>query len=102
MLILAADTSGKNGSIALVRFEAGVSQTLELVSLEGGNFSAQLVPRISALLTKHNIAKSDIDGFAIAAGPGAGHGRRVRIAAIQTPAENLQKPSRAGLCWSAW
>ncbi len=95
MLILAADTSGKNGSIALVRFEAGASQTLELVSLEGGNFSAQLVPRISALLTQHNIAKSDIDGFAVAAGPGSFTGLRVGLAAIKALAEILQKPIAA-------
>jgi len=95
MLILAADTSGKNGSIALVRFEAGASQTLELVSLEGGNFSAQLVPQISALLTKHNIAKSDIDGFAVAAGPGSFTGLRVGLAVIKALAEILQKPIAA-------
>jgi len=95
MLILAADTSGKNGSIALVRFEAGASQTLELVSLEGGNFSAQLVPRISVLLIKHNIAKSDIDGFAVAAGPGSFTGLRVGLAAIKALAEILQKPIAA-------
>ena len=95
MLILAADTSGKDGSIALVRFEAEVSQTIELVSLEGGNFSAQLVPRISALLTKHNIAKSDIDGFAAAAGPGSFTGLRVGLAAIKALAEVLQKPIAA-------
>lgn len=95
MLILAADTSGKSGSIALARFEAGVSQTIEVVSLEGGNFSAQLVPRISALLTKHNIAKSDIDGFVAAAGPGSFTGLRVGLAAIKALAEVLQKPIAA-------
>jgi tRNA A37 threonylcarbamoyladenosine modification protein TsaB len=31
MLILAVDTSGKNGSLALVRFEGAASDTLELV-----------------------------------------------------------------------
>jgi tRNA threonylcarbamoyladenosine biosynthesis protein TsaB len=95
MLILAADTSGKDGSIALVRFETGAFETLELVSLKGGNFSAQLVPRISALLTKHNIAKSDIDGFAAAAGPGSFTGLRVGLAAIKALAEVLRKPIAA-------
>jgi tRNA threonylcarbamoyladenosine biosynthesis protein TsaB len=92
MLILAADTSGKNGSLALVRFGAGDSQTIELVSLEGGNFSAQLVPQISALLSKHNLAKSDIDGFAVASGPGSFTGLRIGLAAIKALAEILQKP----------
>jgi tRNA threonylcarbamoyladenosine biosynthesis protein TsaB len=95
MLILAADTSGKNGSLALVRFEAGVPHTLELVSLEGGTFSAQLVPQISALLTKHDLAKSDIDAFAVASGPGSFTGLRVGLAAIKALAEILQKPIAA-------
>jgi tRNA threonylcarbamoyladenosine biosynthesis protein TsaB len=95
MLILAADTSGKNGSLALVRFEAEASRTLELVSLEGGTFSAQLVPQISALLTKHNLAKSDIDAFAVASGPGSFTGLRVGLAAIKALAEILQKPIAA-------
>jgi tRNA threonylcarbamoyladenosine biosynthesis protein TsaB len=95
MLILAVDTSGKNGSLALVRFEAEASHTLELVSLEGGNFSAQLVPQISALLSKQCLAKSDIDGFAVAAGPGSFTGLRVGLAAIKALAEILQKPIAA-------
>lgn len=95
MLILAADTSGKNGSLALVRFEAGTSRTLELVSLEGGTFSAQLVPQISSLLAKHNLAKTDIDAFAVASGPGSFTGLRVGLAAIKALAEILQKPIAA-------
>lgn len=95
MLILAVDTSGKNGSLALVRFGAGAPETLELVSLEGGNFSAQLVPQISDLLNKHGLSKSDIDGFAVAAGPGSFTGLRVGLAAIKALAEILRKPIAA-------
>ena len=95
MLILAADTSGKNGSLALVRFEAGPPRTLEIVSLEGGNFSAQLVPQVSDLLSKHRLTKKDIDGFAAAAGPGSFTGLRVGLAAIKALAEVLQKPIAA-------
>jgi tRNA threonylcarbamoyladenosine biosynthesis protein TsaB len=95
MLILAADTSGKNGSLALVRFEAGASQMLGLISLEGGNFSAQLVPQISDLLKKHGLSKSDIDGFAVAVGPGSFTGLRVGLAAIKALAEILRKPIAA-------
>ena len=95
MLILAADTSGKNGSLALVRFEAESFHTLELVSLEGGTFSAQLVPQISALLSRYHLSKSDIDGFAVASGPGSFTGLRVGLAAIKALAEILQKPIAA-------
>ena len=95
MLILAADTSGKNGSLALVRFEGESSHTLDVTSLEGGNFSAQLVPQISALLSKHGLTKNGIDGFAAAVGPGSFTGLRVGLAAIKALAEILQKPIAA-------
>ncbi len=95
MLILAVDTSGKNGSIALVQFEAAESRTVELVALEGGTFSAQLVPQVSALLKKHNFRKQDIDGLAVISGPGSFTGLRVGLAAIKGLAEGLGKPIAA-------
>ena len=95
MLILGVDTSGKDGSIALVQFEQGNSRTLEIVPLEGGTFSAQLVPQISELLERHHLTKCDIDGFAVASGPGSFTGLRVGLAAIKALAEVLQKPIAA-------
>src|SRR5439155_369984 len=92
MLILAIDTSGKNGSLALVRFEGESERTLEVVSLEGGTFSAQLVPQISALLLKHNLTKNHIDAFAVVSGPGSFTGLRVGLAVFKALAEILQKP----------
>jgi tRNA threonylcarbamoyladenosine biosynthesis protein TsaB len=91
MLILAADTSGKHGSIALVRCETDALQILELVRLEGGTFSAQLIPQLAELLSRHNLSKSDIDGFAVASGPGSFTGLRVGLAAIKALAEVLEK-----------
>ena len=95
MLILGVDTSGKNGSIALVRFVEEQAHTLDVVALEGGTFSAQLVPQISALLAKHNLTKNDIDGFAVASGPGSFTGLRVGLAAIKALAEVLLRPIAA-------
>jgi tRNA threonylcarbamoyladenosine biosynthesis protein TsaB len=95
MLILGVDTSGKNGSIALVRQEQGNPRTFEVVPLEGGTFSAQLVPQISELLQRHRLTKRDIDAFAVASGPGSFTGLRVGLAAIKALAEILQKPIAA-------
>src|ERR1700741_3954113 len=96
MLLLAADTSGKQGSIALARCESGdACQVIEVVPLTGGTFSAQLVPQIAALLTKHGFTKKDIGGFAVASGPGSFTGRRVGLAAIKALAEILGKPIAA-------
>ncbi len=95
MLLLAADTSGKQGSIALAQCGAGEScaiDIVEVVPLTGGAFSAELVPRIAALLEKHGYSKSDLDAFAVASGPGSFTGLRVGLAAIKALAEALRKP----------
>ncbi|HKM86088.1 MAG TPA: tRNA (adenosine(37)-N6)-threonylcarbamoyltransferase complex dimerization subunit type 1 TsaB [Terriglobales bacterium] len=92
--MLAIDTSGKNGSIALARVTLGQSdvETVEVVPLAGGAFSAQLVPQIAELLEKHGYSKSDLGAFAVASGPGSFTGLRVGLAAIKALAEALQKP----------
>jgi tRNA threonylcarbamoyladenosine biosynthesis protein TsaB len=95
MLILGVDTSGKGGSIALVQFEQGNARILEVVPLEGGTFSAQLVPQISDALGRHRLGKGEIDGFAVVSGPGSFTGLRVGLAAIKALAEVLQKPIAA-------
>jgi len=117
MILLAADTSGKNGSIALARVsesairphEANLVEIVEVVSLEGGTFSARLVPQISALLEKHGLTRQDIGGFAVASGPGSFTGLRVGLAVIKALAEILGKPiaavslleavARSGTAW---
>jgi tRNA threonylcarbamoyladenosine biosynthesis protein TsaB len=98
-LLLAVDTSGKNGSLALARVTQGQSaneiSVLEVVPLAGGAFSAQLVPQIAALLEKHGYGKNDLEAFAVASGPGSFTGLRVGLAAIKALAEALQKPIAA-------
>src|SRR5579859_3210505 len=95
MLILGVDTSGKDGSIALVKFEQGSVRALEVVGLEGGTFSAQLVPQISDALNRHALSKCDIDGFAVVSGPGSFTGLRVGLAAVKGLSEVLRKPLAA-------
>jgi tRNA threonylcarbamoyladenosine biosynthesis protein TsaB len=96
MLLLAADTSGRDGSIALARCGPGEAcQVIEVSRLEGGTFSAQLIPQIAALLTKHEQGKESIGAFAVASGPGSFTGLRVGLAAIKALAEVLRKPIAA-------
>ncbi len=94
MLLLAVDTSGKNGSLTLARMTPGQSaiDVFEVVPLTGGAFSAQLVPQIAALLGRHGYGKTDLGAFAVASGPGSFTGLRVGLAAIKALAEALQKP----------
>jgi tRNA threonylcarbamoyladenosine biosynthesis protein TsaB len=96
-LLLAIDTSGKNGSIALARVTPGHSdvEIVEVVPLTGGAFSAQLIPQIAALLEKHGHSKRDLAAFAVASGPGSFTGLRVGLAAIKALAEVLRKPIAA-------
>ena len=96
-LVLAIDTSGKNGSLALAAIEPDKDEiaVLDVVLLSGGTFSAQLVPQIDALLTKHQHTKRDLGGFAVVSGPGSFTGLRVGLAAIKALAEVLQQPIAA-------
>lgn len=94
MLLLAVDTSGKNGGLALACVTSGQSEIdiVEVVPLTGGAFSAQLVPSIAALLEKHGRSKRDLGAFAVVSGPGSFTGLRVGLAAIKGLAEALEKP----------
>jgi tRNA threonylcarbamoyladenosine biosynthesis protein TsaB len=92
MLILGIDTSGKDGSLALVRFEDQKQLTLDVSPIAGGTFSAQLIPQLAAMLGQHGLSKRDIDGFAVTSGPGSFTGLRVGLAATKALAEILRKP----------
>lgn len=94
-VLLAVDTSGKNGGITLARVpvqQGDALDILETIPLAGGTFSAQLVPQIADLLARHQQVKTDIDVFAVISGPGSFTGLRVGLAAIKALAEVLQKP----------
>lgn len=91
MVILGIDTSGKLGSIALLECGDDDCAPLGVAPLEGGTFSAQLIPQIASLLQKHGMSKHQIDAFAVVSGPGSFTGLRVGLAAIKGLAEILSK-----------
>ncbi len=95
MILIAADSSGREGSLALARAGDSALEIVEVVNLDGGNFSAQLVPQIAALLLQHGFTHRDLGGFAVAVGPGSFTGLRVGIAAIKGLSEALGKPIAA-------
>jgi tRNA threonylcarbamoyladenosine biosynthesis protein TsaB len=92
MLVLGVDTSGKSGGVTLA--EAGESGFRVLASgaIEGGTFSAQLVPTVAALLEKSKLSIRDVDGLAAVSGPGSFTGLRVGLSAVKGLAEVLHKP----------
>ncbi len=93
MLLLAVDTSGKHGSIALARCGPQTAcEIIDVAALSGGTFSAELVPQIAALLDRHRFSKADIGAFAVVSGPGSFTGLRIGLAVIKALAEALAKP----------
>jgi len=100
MLLLAIDTSGKQGSIALARAgersgDASDVEVIAVATLTGGTFSAQLVPQIAALLSSNGFGKNDIGAFVVGSGPGSFTGLRIGLAAVKGLAEVLGKPIAA-------
>src|SRR3954471_2248346 len=92
MLILAIDTSHKQGSVCLARGDAQSFELIGSVEVDGGMFSAQLVPVIAKLLAKHGFKKTDLQGIAAAVGPGSFTGLRIGLSAVKGFAEVLHIP----------
>ncbi len=82
--ILAVDTTGEHGSIALV-VDGMVVEERRLHSPDG--FAHVLFGEIEEMLTKHRTTLPDIDVFASASGPGSFTGVRVGLAAVKGLAE---------------
>lgn len=92
MLLLAIDTSGRNGSVALCRGDDNTFATLQLATLDGGNYSERLMATISELLAENKMEKKAIDGFVVVSGPGSFTGLRVGLATVKGLCEALRKP----------
>ena len=92
MLILAIDTSGQAGGIALAEADEKSFRLLDSAPIAGGTFSAQLIPTLAGLLKRHGYRVGELGGFAAASGPGSFTGLRVGLSAIKGLAETLHKP----------
>jgi tRNA threonylcarbamoyladenosine biosynthesis protein TsaB len=100
MLLLAIDTSGKQGSIALARAgeptaDGGDFEVIEIAPLLGGTFSAELIPQVAELLSSNGFMKTAIGAFVVVSGPGSFTGLRIGLAAVKALAEVLNKPIAA-------
>jgi tRNA threonylcarbamoyladenosine biosynthesis protein TsaB len=82
--VLAIDTTGEFGSIALAG-ERGVVEEVPLASPDG--FSHVLFDEIERLLERHGVRVEQIDAFASASGPGSFTGVRVGLTAVKGLAE---------------
>lgn len=84
MKILALDTTGDTGSVALVEDDRVIEEVV-MTSTDG--FAHILFGEIEALLARHGVAIHQIDLFATASGPGSFTGVRVGLAAAKGLAE---------------
>jgi len=89
MLLLAFDTSDRRASIALCSESEVYGEYIWSI---GRNHSVELLDRIQRLLAECGVAMSQIDGIAVAMGPGSFNGVRVALATAKTLAFVLQKP----------
>jgi len=92
MLIVAIDTSGKQGSVALCRGDESQLEVLATLDIAGGTYSARLVPCIDELLRTAGLDKSQIGGLVVVDGPGSFTGLRVGLSTAKALSEALEKP----------
>lgn len=103
-LILGIDTSGRQGSVALLRplgdergdeqsdDQGGELVSLGLVPISGGQYSELLLSSIAGLLAGHGFQKSSIGLIGVASGPGSFTGLRIAIATVKGLAEAFAIP----------
>jgi len=94
MLLLAIDTSGRQGGVTLAR-STDALKILESAPIRGGTFSSELIPQISDLLNKHGYTPLQLEGLAATTGPGSFTGLRVGLTAVKGLAEVLRIPIAA-------
>lgn len=88
MLILGIDTSGKTASVSICDEINVIAQTTVLTKL---THSQVILPLVEKLLKDAELTLSDINGFAVANGPGSYTGLRIGISAVKAMCLALNK-----------
>ena len=91
-LLLAIDTCGPMGSVALGRLAGRDLDLLGQRELEGRSYSATLVAAVSELLADAGVAVKDLGGIVAVNGPGSFTGVRVGLSAVKGLADAAQIP----------
>jgi tRNA threonylcarbamoyladenosine biosynthesis protein TsaB len=86
--VLAVDSSSGEGSLALAR----EGKPCDSVRLAAEWTSTALHGELHRLLERHQLKSADLDGYAVANGPGAFTGLRVGLVAVKGLAEAHGKP----------
>ncbi|CEP69247.1 tRNA threonylcarbamoyl adenosine modification protein YeaZ [Moorella glycerini] len=104
MLVLGLDSATQVAGVALIDGDRLVA---ELFFNTRKNHSQRLLPMIATLLREAGVKLADLDGLAVALGPGSFTGLRIGLATVKGLAHAAQKPVAGiptldGLAWNAW
>lgn len=106
MIVLAIDTCGPTGSIALGKVEGGDVSLGAQTELVGKTYSSQIVPTVRGLLAGQSLDVAALQAIVVGHGPGSFTGVRIGVSSAKGFAEALGIPllavSRlAVLAWKA-
>lgn len=95
MIVLAIDTCGPTGSIALGNLEGEAVLSLAQTELAGKTYSSQIVPAVRVLLAGQSLDASAVEAILVVNGPGSFTGVRIGVSSAKGFAEGLAIPVRA-------
>ena len=88
MLIMGIDTSGNTASVAIGDNEKIIAQTTIFTKL---THSQIILPLVERVIKDADLTLADLDGFAVANGPGSYTGLRIGISAVKAMCFSLKK-----------
>src|ERR1700689_4490378 len=91
-LLLAIDTCGPSGSVALGRIPGRDLEVLGQIELAGRTYSATIVSAVAELLQSAGATLDDLDAIIVVNGPGSFTGVRVGVSAVKGFAEGRNVP----------
>ena len=91
-MVLAIDTCGPSGSVALGRLAGGAVETLGQKELAGRSYSATLIAAVAELLAAAGVRLGELAAIVAVNGPGSFTGVRVGLSAVKGLAEAHRIP----------
>ena len=86
-MLLAIDTCGSSGSIALARLDGERLDLIAEIAIAGKTYSARLVPTIAELLAAQPTSIADLAAIIVTRGPGSFTGIRIGLSTAKGLAE---------------